>query len=43
MWLSHIFFAYNMYRMIAGGKTTDVQEAAIEKLNQSYAAADPNL
>lgn len=43
MWLSHLFFAYNLYRMIAGGKTTDVREAAMQRLNQSYAVAEPGL
>ena len=43
MWLSHLFFAYNLYRMIAGGKTTDVREAAMEQLNQAYAVAEPIL
>ena len=43
MWLSHLFFAYNLYRMLAGGNTVDVREVAIEKLNQSYATADTKL
>jgi cytochrome c oxidase cbb3-type subunit 1 len=33
MWLSHLFFAYNMYRMMAGKKVVDVREAAIQKLD----------
>jgi len=33
MWLSHLFFAYNLYKMIAGGQVTDVREAAVEQLN----------
>lgn len=32
MWLSHIFFAYNMYRMIAARPAPDVRELAINKL-----------
>ncbi len=32
MWISHIFFAYNMYRMLAGTGIIDVKEAAIKKL-----------
>lgn len=32
MWLSHLFFAYNMYKMIAGSNRVDVSEAAIQKL-----------
>lgn len=43
MWLSHLFFAYNLYKMLVGSDTVDVREAAIEKLNQSYAAADTSL
>jgi cytochrome c oxidase cbb3-type subunit 1 len=37
MWLSHLFFAYNLYRMLVGHTNVDVREAAIERLNQSYA------
>ena len=40
MWLSHLFFAYNLYRMVVGSDTTDVREAAIKKLNQSYAETE---
>ncbi len=32
MWLSHIFFAYNMYRMIVARPAPDVRELAIKKL-----------
>lgn len=32
MWLSHLFFAYNMYKMIAGRYVVDVKETAIKKL-----------
>lgn len=32
MWLSHIFFAYNIYRMLAGTGIIDVKEAAFKKL-----------
>jgi cytochrome c oxidase cbb3-type subunit 1 len=34
MWLSHIFFAYNFYKMISKYETVDVKEAALEKLGQ---------
>ena len=34
MWLSHIFFAYNFYKMISKHETVDVKEAALEKLGQ---------
>lgn len=43
MWLSHIFFAYNIYKMLAGSPPVDVREAAISKLNQSYATTDSEL
>lgn len=43
MWLSHVFFAYNFYRMLKGRKTIDMADAAIEKLNQSNAAAKIKL
>jgi cytochrome c oxidase cbb3-type subunit 1 len=33
MWLSHIFFAYNLYRMLVNSGEIDVKEKAIEKLN----------
>ncbi len=34
MWLSHLFFAYNMYKMIANTYTVDIKEAAIQKLQE---------
>jgi cytochrome c oxidase cbb3-type subunit 1 len=34
MWLSHIFFAYNMYKMIAKRTIVDVRELAIQKLDE---------
>lgn len=43
MWLSHLFFAYNLYKMLDNRQTVDVREAAIEKLNQSYADAETKL
>lgn len=43
MWLSHLFFAYNFYKMLKGNKTIDVTEAAIEKLNLSNASAEIKL
>lgn len=43
MWLSHLFFAYNFYKMLVGSNTVDVREVAIEKLNQSYASAETKL
>lgn len=32
MWLSHIFFAYNMYRMISGSNEPDVVAMAVRQL-----------
>lgn len=32
MWLSHLFFAYNMYRMIRPAREVDVREVAIRRL-----------
>lgn len=43
MWLSHIFFAYNIYKMLSVSSPVDVREAAISKLNQSYAKQDSDL
>ncbi len=34
MWISHLFFAYNMYKMLAYTYTVDVKEAAIQKLQE---------
>jgi cytochrome c oxidase cbb3-type subunit 1 len=39
MWISHLFFAYNIYRMVLSYKTIDIGEATVEKLNQSYSPA----
>lgn len=39
MWMSHLFFAYNVYKMVANYKTVDIKEAAIERLNQAYTPA----
>lgn len=33
MWLSHLFFAYNMYKMMVAKPVVDVRETAIQKLN----------
>jgi cytochrome c oxidase cbb3-type subunit 1 len=42
MWLSHLFFGYNLYKMLVGDINIDVREAAIERLNQSYADSTSN-
>ncbi len=39
MWLSHLFFAYNMYKMMATRYIVDVRETAIEKLDDSNNSA----
>lgn len=40
MWLSHLFFAYNIYKMLTGSMPVDVREAAIQRLNQSYSDSE---
>jgi cytochrome c oxidase cbb3-type subunit 1 len=32
MWFSHLFFAYNIYKMLAGSDVPDVKDLALEKL-----------
>ncbi|HRE49870.1 MAG TPA: cbb3-type cytochrome c oxidase subunit I [Flavitalea sp.] len=32
MWLSHLFFAYNIYKMLSANGIADIREAAVEKL-----------
>jgi len=32
MWVSHLFFAYNIYKMLAGSAVADVKDIALEKL-----------
>ena len=39
MWLSHLFFAYNFYRMVVRRKEVNVAKVAVEKLN----APDPPM
>lgn len=34
MWLSHLFFAYNFYKMLVGSGIVDIRQAAFEKLAQ---------
>jgi cytochrome c oxidase cbb3-type subunit I len=40
MWLSHIVFAVNFYKMVAHSTATDVNELAIRKLKESFATAN---
>jgi cytochrome c oxidase cbb3-type subunit 1 len=35
MWLSHLFFAYNFYKMVAVKKEVDITKMAFEKIKQS--------
>lgn len=41
MWLSHLFFAYNMYRMLVGINVVDVKEAAIKQLEETGSVIAP--
>jgi len=34
MWLSHVFFAYNMYKMIKRTNEIDVKSSAIQQLEK---------
>ena len=38
MWLSHIFFAYNMYKMLNDKDIIDVKKTAFEKLKTKVVA-----
>lgn len=42
MWLSHLFFAWNVYRMVAGNREVDVRRLAFEKIAQA-SRKDPEL
>ena len=41
MWLSHLFFAYNLYRMFSTRQPVDVKEAAIKKLETGNTKVEP--
>lgn len=41
MWLSHIFFAYNIYKMLERKQTVDIAETAVTKLEAGYNQATP--
>ena len=32
MWLSHLFFAYNMYKMLVVDRALDIRESAIQQV-----------
>jgi len=38
MWLSHMFFAYNMYKMLNDKDIIDVKKTAFEKLKTKVVA-----
>ena len=40
MWLSHIFFAYNLYRMLRTDTTFSVRDAAFDQLKAEYSDAE---
>lgn len=40
MWVSHVFFAYNLYKMISNSDAVDIKEVALEKLNQQVPAKE---
>lgn len=42
MWVSHFFFAYNLYKMMPAEMPVDVTEKAIEILNEQLNSSDPN-
>lgn len=35
MWLAHVFFAYNFYKMINGSSEADVKQIALEKIRET--------
>ena len=41
MWLSHLFFAYNVYKMIVNSNTVDVKEAAIKEIEETEPVIKP--
>jgi cytochrome c oxidase cbb3-type subunit 1 len=41
MWLSHLVFAYNMYKMIANRYVVNVQETAIQRLEEDTVSVQP--
>jgi cytochrome c oxidase cbb3-type subunit 1 len=43
MWLSHLFFAWNMYRMLRGSGVPDVKELALEQLATQYKNNEQNI
>ncbi|MBC7417038.1 MAG: cbb3-type cytochrome c oxidase subunit I, partial [Pedobacter sp.] len=41
MWLSHLFFAYNFYKMLSPANLVDVKQEAIEQLNRDESINNP--
>ncbi|WP_353137500.1 cbb3-type cytochrome c oxidase subunit I [Pseudopedobacter sp.] len=42
MWLSHLFFVYNLYKMLVDHKSIDINEMAINRLNKTDRKEDYN-
>jgi cytochrome c oxidase cbb3-type subunit 1 len=43
MWLSHIFFAYNMYRMLSRKNVIDVRDAAVAYMETNSSTIKPSV
>ena len=43
MWLSHLFFVYNMYKMFTNRYTVDIREEAVKKLREKTGAGAPSV
>lgn len=41
MWLSHLFFAYNIYKMLDKKQTVDIAATAVARLEATYQQATP--
>lgn len=41
MWLSHLFFAWNIYKMLDKKRTVDIAATAVEKLEAAYTPVVP--
>ena len=42
MWLSHLFFAYNFYKMLSPANLVDVKQEAIEQLERDETISNPS-
>ncbi|SEO58696.1 cbb3-type cytochrome c oxidase subunit I [Niastella yeongjuensis] len=43
MWLSHLFFAWNMYKMLSGSGVPDVKDLALEQLKTQHKNNEQNI